>query len=269
MDKTIVIDQSPIGRTPRSNPATYTGVFDEIRKLYSSTKLSKERGYLQGRFSFNVRGGRCEACQGGGQIRLEMNFLPDVWITCEQCKGMRYNRETLEVRWRGKNIHDILQMTVSEAADFFQNHPKISRTLHTLVDVGLGYITLGQPATTLSGGEAQRVKLSSELKRRAKKHTVYILDEPTTGLSLFDVRQLIEVLHRIRDKGHTIIIIEHHLDVIKSADWIVDLGPGGGDSGGRVVAIGTPEEVSAIESSRTGSALNPMLDGHKTVKQTA
>ena len=269
VDKTIVIDQSPIGRTPRSNPATYTGVFDEIRKLYSSTKLSKERGYLQGRFSFNVRGGRCEACQGGGQIRLEMNFLPDVWITCEQCKGMRYNRETLEVRWRGKNIHDILQMTVSEAADFFQNHPKISRILHTLVDVGLGYITLGQPATTLSGGEAQRVKLSSELKRRAKKHTVYILDEPTTGLSLFDVRQLIEVLHRIRDKGHTIIIIEHHLDVIKSADWIVDLGPGGGDSGGRIVAIGTPEEVSVIESSRTGSALNPMLDGDKTVKQIA
>ncbi len=269
VDKTIVIDQAPIGRTPRSNPATYTGVFDEIRKLYSLTNLSKERGYLQGRFSFNVCGGRCEACQGGGQIRLEMNFLPDVWITCEQCKGMRYNRETLEVRWRGKNIHDILQLTVSEAAEFFRNHPRISRILDTLVDVGLGYITLGQPATTLSGGEAQRVKLSSELKRRAMKHTVYILDEPTTGLSMFDVRQLIEVLHRIRDKGHTIIIIEHHLDVIKSSDWIVDLGPGGGDAGGRVIAIGTPEEVSSIDSSRTGTALNPMLSDGQIIEQEA
>ena len=259
VDKVIVIDQSPIGRTPRSNPATYTKAFDDVRKLFSETNLSKERGYTPGHFSFNVKGGRCEACRGGGSIKLEMNFLPDVWITCDICQGKRYTRETLEVNWKGKNIHDILEMPVSEAVDFFANHRKLHRTLSTINDVGLGYIRLGQPATTLSGGEAQRVKLASELRRPPHKHTMYILDEPTTGLSFSDVQQLIEVLLRLRTTGHTIIIIEHHLDVIKSADWVVDLGPEGGGRGGKVVAIGTPEDVAKVKKSFTGQFLKEML----------
>ena len=259
VDKVIVIDQSPIGRTPRSNPATYTKAFDEIRKLFSETKLAKERGYTPGHFSFNVKGGRCEACRGGGSIKLEMNFLPDVWITCDICKGKRYTRETLEVTWKGKNIHDILEMPVSEAVEFFANHRKLHRTLSTINDVGLGYIRLGQPATTLSGGEAQRVKLASELRRPPHKHTMYILDEPTTGLSFSDVQQLIDVLLRLRTTGHSIIVIEHHLDVIKSADWVVDLGPEGGDRGGRIVATGTPEEVAKVKGSFTGKFLKELL----------
>ena len=260
VDKVIVIDQSPIGRTPRSNPATYTKAFDEIRKLFSETKLAKERGYTPGHFSFNVKGGRCEACRGGGSIKLEMNFLPDVWITCDICEGKRYTRETLEVTWKGKNIYDILEMPVKEAVDFFANHKKLHRTLSTINDVGLGYIRLGQPATTLSGGEAQRVKLASELRRPPHKHTMYILDEPTTGLSFSDVQQLIEVLLRLRTTGHTIIVIEHHLDVIKSADWIIDLGPEGGDRGGKIVAEGTPEQVAKVKKSYTGQFLSEMLN---------
>ncbi len=265
IDKVVVIDQSPIGRTPRSNPATYTKAFDEIRNLFSQTQVSKERGWKPGRFSFNVRGGRCEACRGAGQIKLEMNFLPDVWITCEECKGKRYNRETLEATWKGRTIHDILEMSISHAYDFFKPIPKLERILGTLVDVGLSYIHLGQPATTLSGGEAQRVKLSSELKRPAGRHTVYILDEPTTGLSLHDIRQLIGVLHRLRDKGHTIIVIEHHLDVIKSSDWIIDLGPEGGDGGGWLIAEGPPEVISHHATSYTGAVLAPTLDFRKNV----
>lgn len=253
--KAIVIDQSPIGRTPRSNPATYTKAFDEIRKLFATTPIAKERGYKPGRFSFNVRGGRCESCQGAGSIKLEMNFLPDVWVTCEVCKGKRYTRETLEVEWKGKNIHDILEMSVSEATELFPNHKKLHRILSTLDDVGLGYVRLGQPATTLSGGEAQRVKLASELRRPPHKHTVYILDEPTTGLSLADVEQLIVVLHRLRDLGHTVIIIEHHMDVIRSADWIIDLGPEGGERGGELVAQGTPEQIAKVKASYTGQYL--------------
>ena len=260
VDKTIIIDQSPIGRTPRSNPATYTKVFDEIRALFANTKLSKERGYKAGHFSFNVKGGRCEACRGGGSIKLEMNFLPDVWITCDICEGKRYTRETLEVEWKGRTIHDILQMPVSEAATFFKHHRKIHRTLDTLNAVGLGYIRLGQPATTLSGGEAQRVKLASELRRMPNKHTVYILDEPTTGLSFSDVAKLIDVLQELRNKGHTIIVIEHHLDVVKSSDWVVDLGPEGGERGGGVMATGTPESVASIEESYTGQFLKKMLE---------
>ena len=236
IDKVIVIDQSPIGRTPRSNPATYTKAFGHIRQLFASTPLAKERGYEPGQFSFNVRGGRCEACQGAGSTKLEMNFLPDVWVTCDVCKGKRYTRETLEVEWKGKTIHDILQMNVQEACSFFENHRAIYRIVSTLNDVGLGYIRLGQPATTLSGGEAQRVKLATELHRPARKHTVYVLDEPTTGLALSDVHQLIEVLLRLRRNGHTVIIIEHHLDVVKSADWVIDLGPEGGELGGHIVA---------------------------------
>ena len=259
VDKVIVIDQSPIGRTPRSNPATYTKAFDEIRKLYSETKLSKERGYTPGHFSFNVKGGRCEACRGAGSIKLEMNFLPDVWITCDVCKGKRYTRETLEVTWKGKNIHDILEMPVSEAVEFFANHRKLHRTLSTINDVGLGYIRLGQPATTLSGGEAQRVKLASELRRPPHKHTMYILDEPTTGLAFSDVQQLIDVLLRLRKTGHSIIVIEHHLDVIKSADWVIDLGPEGGDRGGNIVAIGSPEDVAKVKGSFTGKFLKEAL----------
>jgi len=253
--KAIVIDQSPIGRTPRSNPATYTKAFDEIRKLFASTPIAKERGYKPGRFSFNVRGGRCESCQGAGSIKLEMNFLPDVWVTCEVCKSKRYTRETLEVEWKGKNIHDILEMSVSEAAELFSNHKKLHRILSTLDDVGLGYIRLGQPATTLSGGEAQRVKLASELRRPPHKHTVYILDEPTTGLSLADVEQLISVLLRLRDLGHTVIIIEHHMDVIRSSDWIIDLGPEGGERGGELITQGTPEQVAKSKTSYTGEYL--------------
>ena len=259
VDKVIVIDQSPIGRTPRSNPATYTKAFDEVRKLFSETKLAKERGYTPGHFSFNVKGGRCEACRGGGSIKLEMNFLPDVWITCDSCNGTRYTRETLEVTWKGKNIHDVLQMPVSEAVEFFANHRKLHRTLSTINDVGLGYIRLGQPATTLSGGEAQRVKLASELRRPPHRHTMYILDEPTTGLSFSDVQQLIDVLLRLRTTGHSIIVIEHHMDVIKSADWVIDLGPEGGDRGGQVIACGTPEEIAKVEGSFTGQFLKKIL----------
>ena len=259
VDKVIVIDQSPIGRTPRSNPATYTKAFDEIRKLFSETKLSKERGYKPGHFSFNVKGGRCEACRGGGSIKLEMNFLPDVWITCDICNGKRYTRETLEVTWKGKNIHDILEMPVKEAVEFFANHKKLHRTLSTINDVGLGYIRLGQPATTLSGGEAQRVKLASELRRPPHKHTMYILDEPTTGLSFSDVQQLIDVLLRLRTTGHSIVVIEHHLDVVKSADWIIDLGPEGGDRGGKIIAEGTPEKVAKSKKSYTGKFLSEIL----------
>ena len=259
VDKAIVIDQSPIGRTPRSNPATYTGAFGPIRDLFSQTKLAKERGYEPGQFSFNVRGGRCEACSGAGSTKLEMNFLPDVWVTCDVCKGKRYTRETLEVKWKGKTIHDILELSVDEACAFFENQPRIHRIVKTVQDVGLGYIRLGQPATTLSGGEAQRVKLATELHRPPRKHTFYILDEPTTGLALSDVHQLIEVLLRLRRNGHTVIVIEHHLDVIKCADWIIDLGPEGGELGGEVVVAGTPDEVAREPGSYTGQHLNGMI----------
>tara|TARA_B000000437_G_scaffold192707_1_gene151847 strand:- start:4492 stop:7467 length:2976 start_codon:yes stop_codon:yes gene_type:complete len=259
IDKVIVIDQSPIGRTPRSNPATYTKAFGHIRQLFASTPLAKERGYEPGQFSFNVRGGRCEACQGAGSTKLEMNFLPDVWVTCDVCKGKRYTRETLEVEWKGKTIHDVLQMNVQEACSFFENHRGIHRIVSTLNDVGLGYIRLGQPATTLSGGEAQRVKLATELHRPARKHTVYVLDEPTTGLALSDVHQLIEVLLRLRRNGHTVIIIEHHLDVVKCADWVIDLGPEGGELGGHIVSEGPPSKIATEAASYTGAHLRAML----------
>ena len=259
IDKTIVIDQSPIGRTPRSNAGTYTGAFTPIRELFAETKLSRERGYGAGHFSFNVKGGRCEACKGAGSMKLEMNFLPDVWVTCDICKGKRYTRETLEVKWRGKTIFDILEMPVEEASKFFANQKKIHRILSTLEDVGLGYIRLGQPATTLSGGEAQRVKLATELHRPARKHTVYILDEPTTGLAMSDVHQLIEVLLRLRRNGHTVIIIEHHLDVVKCADWVLDLGPEGGERGGAIVAEGTPQQIAKSKASFTGKHLKELV----------
>ena len=259
IDKVIVIDQSPIGRTPRSNPATYTKAFGPIRNLFASTPLSKERGYEPGQFSFNVRGGRCEACQGAGSTKLEMNFLPDVWVTCDVCKGKRYTRETLEVEWRGKNIHDVLQMSVEEACAFFENQRGIHRIVSTMNDVGLGYIRLGQPATTLSGGEAQRVKLATELHRPPRKHTLYVLDEPTTGLAMSDVDQLIQVLLRLRRNGHTVIIIEHHLDVIKCADWVIDLGPEGGELGGEIVAQGPPDQIPKASDSYTGAHLAPLL----------
>jgi excinuclease ABC subunit A len=259
LDKVILIDQSPIGRTPRSNPATYTGVFDHIRKLFAQTPEAKMRGYNQGRFSFNVRGGRCEACAGDGQIKIEMHFLPDVYVPCEVCKGQRYNRETLEVKWKGHNISEILEMSVEEANTLFEALPPVKRHLQTLVDVGLGYVRLGQPATTLSGGEAQRVKLASELAKKATGRTLYILDEPTTGLHFEDIRRLLEVLHRLVDQGNTVIVIEHNLDVIKTGDHIVDLGPEGGDGGGHVVVTGTPEEVAGCEGSYTGRFLAPLL----------
>ncbi len=259
LDKVVNIDQSPIGRTPRSNPATYVGLWDDIRKLMASTPESKARGYSPGRFSFNVPGGRCEACKGDGQKKIEMNFLPDVYVPCEVCGGKRYNRETLQITYRGKNMYDILQMTVNEALDFFKHIPSIKRKLQTLHDVGLGYIRLGQPATTLSGGEAQRVKLSSELQRRQTGKTFYILDEPTTGLHFEDIRQLLAVLQRLVDAGNTVLVIEHNLDVIKCADYIVDLGPEGGDKGGNVVCCGTPEEVAQCSASYTGKFLAPML----------
>ena len=259
LDKVINIDQSPIGRTPRSNPATYTGVFDKIRNLFASTQESKVRGYLQGRFSFNVKGGRCEACQGDGTIKIEMHFLPDVYVPCEVCKGARYNRDTLDVTWKGKNIAEVLDMPIEEALAFFANQPSIARHLQTLVDVGLGYVRLGQPAPTLSGGEAQRVKLSTELGKRATGRTIYILDEPTTGLHFEDVRRLLQVLQRLVDVGNTVLVIEHNLDVIKSADWIVDLGPEGGSGGGNVVAEGTPEQVAKVPESHTGRYLAPIL----------
>ncbi len=260
VDKVIGIDQSPIGRTPRSNPATYTGVFTDIRTLFSQTQEAKMRGYAPGRFSFNVKGGRCEACEGDGILKIEMHFLPDIYVPCEVCKGARYNRETLEVRYKDKNIHDVLEMTADEAVVFFENQPKIHRKIKTLVDVGLGYIRLGQSATTLSGGEAQRVKLALELAKRDTGQTVYILDEPTTGLHAEDVRKLLKVLAKFADAGNTIIVIEHNLDVIKQADWIIDLGPEGGSAGGLIVAEGSPEQVAQIEGSFTGQYLKPLLE---------
>ena len=259
LDKVIAIDQSPIGRSPRSNPATYTGVFGDIRELFATTADAKKRGYTAGRFSFNVKGGRCEACQGDGILKIEMNFLPDIFVPCEVCGGKRYSRETLEVRYKGKSIADVLEMTVEEGVEFFSAIPKIARRLETLQAVGLGYIKIGQPATTLSGGEAQRVKLATELSRRATGRTVYILDEPTTGLHAEDVRRLIEVLQRLTDGGNTVIVIEHNLDVIKVADWVIDLGPEGGDGGGTLVAAGTPEEIAACEGSYTGKYLKRLL----------
>ncbi|HHX49961.1 MAG TPA: excinuclease ABC subunit UvrA, partial [Clostridia bacterium] len=260
LDKVIDIDQSPIGRTPRSNPATYTGVFDDIRATFSTTTEARIRGYKPGRFSFNVKGGRCEACRGDGIIKIEMHFLPDVYVPCEVCKGKRYNRETLDVRFKGKNIADVLAMTVDEAVEFFGNIPKIHRRLKTLQDVGLGYIRLGQPATTLSGGEAQRVKLATELSRRTNGKTLYILDEPTTGLHTADIHKLLEVLNRFTDNGDTVVVIEHNLDVIKTADYLIDLGPEGGARGGELVATGTPEEVARMDSSHTGRFLRRVLE---------
>ena len=259
IDKVIDVDQSPIGRTPRSNPATYTGVFTPIRQLYAHLPEARIRGYGPGRFSFNVKGGRCEACRGDGLVKIEMHFLPDVYVSCDVCRGRRYNRETLEVLYKGKSIADVLDMTVDEALEFFEPVPKVRRRLATLSDVGLGYIHLGQSATTLSGGEAQRVKLASELSRRSTGRTLYILDEPTTGLHFEDVRMLLEVLHRLVELGNTVLVIEHHLDVIKTADWVIDLGPEGGYGGGTVVAAGTPEQVATVEASHTGSFLREML----------
>ncbi len=259
LDKVIDIDQSPIGRTPRSNPATYTGAFDGIRALFAQVPEANMRGYKPGRFSFNVKGGRCEACAGDGIIRIEMHFLPDVYVPCEVCKGKRYNRETLEVRYKGKTIADVLEMRVDEALEFFSAHPAIARKLQTLNDVGLGYIRLGQPATTLSGGEAQRIKLATELSRRSNGKTLYILDEPTTGLHVADIEKLLDVLNRLVEAGDTVLVIEHNLDVIKTADYIIDLGPEGGDGGGTVVAVGTPEQIAAVPESYTGQFLKPML----------
>ena len=259
IDKVIDIDQSPIGRTPRSNPATYTGVFAPIRNLFAQTNEAKMRGYAPGRFSFNVKGGRCEACQGDGIIKIEMNFLPDVYVPCEVCHGRRYNRETLEVKYKGKNIFEVLDMSVDEALDFFKNIPGINRYIRTLHEVGLGYIKLGQPSTQLSGGEAQRIKLATELSRKSTGKTLYILDEPTTGLHFADVEKLIDVLQALVDAGNTVVVIEHNLDVIKTADYIIDLGPDGGERGGRIVAKGTPEEVAKVKGSYTGQYLKKML----------
>ena len=259
VDKVVGVDQSAIGRTPRSNPATYTGVFDHIRRLFAETTEAKIRGYQPGRFSFNVKGGRCEACAGDGTIKIEMNFLPDVYVPCEVCHGARYNRETLEVHFKGRTIAEVLDMPIEEAAEFFAAVPAISRHLVTLVDVGLGYVRLGQPAPTLSGGEAQRVKLASELQKRSTGRTVYVLDEPTTGLHFEDVRKLLGVLGRLVDAGNTVIVIEHNLDVIKTADWVIDMGPEGGNGGGAVVAEGTPEEVAAVPASHTGGFLHRIL----------
>jgi len=259
LDKVINIDQSPIGRTPRSNPATYTNLFNDIRELFASTNDAKARGYGPGRFSFNVRGGRCEACQGDGLLKIEMHFLPDIYVPCEVCKGKRYNRETLEVRYKGKNIYEILEMTVDEALSFFENLPKISRKLQTLSEVGLSYIKLGQPSTELSGGEAQRVKLATELAKTSTGRTIYILDEPTTGLHSYDVHKLIEVLQKLVDVGNTVVVIEHNLDVVKTADYLIDLGPEGGDGGGSVVCTGTPEKVAECARSYTGQYLRRML----------
>ena len=255
LDKIVHVDQGPIGRTPRSNPATYTGVWDKIRKLFAETEEARLRGYGPGRFSFNVKGGRCESCSGDGTLKIEMNFLPDVYVRCEVCQGSRYNRETLQVHFKGKTVADVLNMPIEEAADFFEAIPAISRHLRTLVDVGLGYVRMGQPAPTLSGGEAQRVKLASELQRRSTGRTVYVLDEPTTGLHFEDVRKLLGVLQGLVDKGNTVIVIEHNLDVIKCSDWVVDLGPEGGSGGGVVVAEGTPEDVARDSASHTGRFL--------------
>jgi len=255
----INIDQSPIGRTPRSNPATYTGVFDLIRELFAATPDAKARGYQKGRFSFNVKGGRCEACSGDGILKIEMHFLPDVYVPCEVCKGKRYNRETLEVKYKGKSIYDVLNMTVEEALHFFEHVPSIRRKMETLYDVGLSYIRLGQPSTTLSGGEAQRIKLAAELSKRSTGKTIYILDEPTTGLHFADVHKLTEILHRLSSDGNTVIVIEHNLDVIKTADYIIDIGPEGGERGGTVIAQGTPEEVAKNPVSYTGRYIDMVL----------
>jgi excinuclease ABC subunit A len=262
-DKVIDIDQSPIGRTPRSNPATYTGAFQPIRDWFAGLPESKARGYGPGRFSFNVKGGRCEACQGDGLIKIEMHFLPDVYVTCDVCHGHRYNRETLEIQFKGRNIAEVLEMTVEEAAEFFKAVPPIREKMETLKRVGLGYIKVGQQATTLSGGEAQRVKLSKELSRRATGKTLYILDEPTTGLHFEDVKKLLEVLHELADQGNTVVVIEHNLDVVKTADWIVDFGPEGGDGGGEIVAMGSPEQVAANPKSWTGRYLHDLLERHR------
>lgn len=263
VDKVVHVDQSPIGRTPRSNPATYTGVFDHVRKLFAETAEAKVRGYLPGRFSFNVKGGRCENCAGDGTIKIEMNFLPDVYVPCEVCHGARYNRETLEVHYKGKSVADVLNMPIEEAMHFFEAVPAISRHMKTLHDVGLGYVRLGQAATTLSGGEAQRVKLASELQRRSTGRTVYVLDEPTTGLHFEDISKLLTVLSGLVDKGNTVIVIEHNLDVIKTADWVVDMGPEGGSGGGLVVAEGTPEQVASVPASHTGKFLREVLEPEK------
>ncbi len=269
IDRVIDISQSPIGRTPRSNPATYSGLFTPIRELFAGTQEARSRGYMPGRFSFNVKGGRCEPCQGDGVIKVEMHFLPDVYVPCDTCRGKRYNRETLEIRYKGKNIHEVLEMTVEDAADFFQNVPAISRKLVTLKDVGLTYVRLGQNATTLSGGEAQRVKLAKELSKRDTGNTLYILDEPTTGLHFFDIEHLLHVLHRLRDRGNTVVVIEHNLDVIKTADWVIDLGPEGGDGGGQVVAQGTPEQVAATKGSFTGEFLKPLVRRTRKTRRSA
>ena len=260
LDKVINIDQSPIGRTPRSNPATYTGLFDMIRDVFAQTTEAKMRGYQKGRFSFNVKGGRCEACAGDGIIKIEMHFLPDIYVPCEVCHGKRYNRETLEVKYKGKTISDVLEMTVEEALEFFENIPRIKAKLQTLYDVGLSYVQLGQSSTTLSGGEAQRVKLATELSKKSTGRTMYILDEPTTGLHMADVHKLVHILQRLAEGGNTVVVIEHNLDVIKTADYIIDLGPEGGTGGGTIVACGTPEEVCAVPESYTGKYLKPILE---------
>ena len=260
IDKIINIDQSPIGRTPRSNPATYTGVFDIIRDIFAGTNEAKMRGYDKGRFSFNVQGGRCEACSGDGVLKIEMHFLADIYVPCEVCKGKRYNKETLEVKYKGKTIADVLDMTVEEALEFFSNIPRIKQKIQTLYDVGLGYIKLGQPSTTLSGGEAQRVKLATELSKKATGKTLYILDEPTTGLHIADVHKLVDILQRLVDTGNSIVVIEHNLDLIKTADYIIDLGPEGGDNGGKVIAVGSPEQIAKNEQSYTGKFLKKYLE---------
>ena len=260
LDKVIDIDQSPIGRTPRSNPATYTGVFDMIRDLFAATPDAKERGYKKGRFSFNVKGGRCEACSGDGIIKIEMHFLPDVYVPCEVCGGKRYNRETLEVKYKGKSIYDVLDMTVEDAVEFFENVPSIKRKIETLNDVGLSYVKLGQPSTELSGGEAQRIKLATELSKRSTGKTIYILDEPTTGLHFADVHKLVDILHKLAEGGNTVVVIEHNLDVIKTADYIIDMGPEGGARGGTVIAKGTPEEIVKVKESYTGQYVKKYLE---------
>jgi excinuclease ABC subunit A len=263
IEKIVDIDQSPIGRTPRSNPATYTGVFDQIRDLFASTPESRMRGYKTGRFSFNVAGGRCEACKGDGILKIEMHFLPDIYVPCEVCKGARYSRETLEVKYKGKSISDVLNMTVGEAVEFFDAIPAVQRKMKTIAEVGLDYIKLGQPATTLSGGEAQRVKLATELGKRMHGRTLYILDEPTTGLHFADIEKLLGLLQRLVNAGSTVLVIEHNLDVIKCADWIIDMGPEGGDGGGSVVATGTPEKISRVKESHTGRYLAKTLKGQR------
>jgi len=269
IDRVIDISQSPIGRTPRSNPATYSGLFTPIRELFAGTQEARSRGYMPGRFSFNVKGGRCEACQGDGVIKVEMHFLPDVYVPCDVCRGKRYNRETLEIRYKGKNIHEVLDMTIEDAAVFFQNVPVVAKKLNTLIDVGLTYVRLGQNATTLSGGEAQRVKLAKELSKRDTGNTLYILDEPTTGLHFHDIEQLLGVLHRLRDRGNTVVVIEHNLDVIKTADWVIDLGPEGGDGGGEIIATGTPEDIAANKKSFTGQYLKPLVGARSSDRQAS